>query len=90
MVEKQKEGGVKVCKELPLSVTRRQEAPEVYDMNASMYVYSKDFLLDPNNKTPYAKKALIYEMPEISRIDIDSELDFKFIEFLIQKGYLKF
>ena len=54
-------------------------------MNASMYVYDRKFLLDTNNKMPYSKRALIYEMEESSGFDIDSELDFKLVEFLIRE-----
>lgn len=86
MVEKQKDGSVRVCKELPSQITRRQDVPLVYEMNASMYVYNRDFLLDRNNKIPYAKRALAYEMSQVSRVDIDTEIDFKFIEFLIKRG----
>lgn len=86
MVEKRENGTVRLCKKLSIDVIRRQDAPEVYDMNASMYVYDKDFLLDPNSKAPYEKRTLIYEMPPVSAFDIDSELDFKFIEFLVREG----
>ena len=90
MVEKQADGAVKICKEPDYGITGRQDAPLVYDMNASMYVYDRDFLLDTNNKMPYAKNSLVYEMGELSRIDIDTEIDFKFIEFLVSNGLVKF
>lgn len=86
LVEEQPDGTVKLCKELNGNVIRRQDAPIVYEMNASMYIYDRSFLLDANNKTPYAKRAMVYEMPKICAIDIDSELDFKYIEFLIKEG----
>lgn len=89
MVEKQTDGIVRISKELPFKIIRRQDVPEVYEMNCSMYVYNKDFLLDAHNKIPYAKKSIVYEMPELSRIDIDTELDFKFVEFLIKEGLIK-
>lgn len=89
MVEKQRDGTVKISKELPFKIIRRQDAPLVYDMNASIYVYDKDFLLNTDNKIPYAKRTLVYEMPQISAFDIDTELDFKFIEFLVKEGLVK-
>lgn len=88
MVE-QHNGTVRVCKRLPHTVLRRQDAPRVYDMNASMYVYKRAFLLDRKNRMPYSGRSLIYKMPDESRIDIDSELDFKLMEFLVKKGWAR-
>jgi len=89
MVESGEDGTVEVCKPPTSEITRRQEVPMVYEMNASMYIYKREFLLDPQNKTPYAKRTLVYEMPEVSRIDIDSESDFRYLEFLVKKGLVK-
>lgn len=89
LVEKQKDGTVKLSKKIPCAVTRRQDAPQVYEMNASLYVYDREFLMDAKNRMPYAKKSLVYEMGELSRIDIDREIDFKFIEFLIREGRVR-
>lgn len=90
MVQLRPDGTVKICKEVDNGFfCRRQDAPPVFDVNASLYVYKRTFLLDESNTMPYLKETLIYEMPEISAIDIDSELDFKFIEFLVEKGVIK-
>jgi len=89
MVEKLPDGSVEISKKTRQEVIRRQETPPVFDMNASMYVYARDFLLDKNNKMPYSKNAYIYEMGELSSVDIDTELDFRFIEFLIKTGEVK-
>jgi len=86
MVEELFDGSVEICKKRNVKVTRRQDAPAVYDMNASMYVYDRDFLLDGKNIMPYSKKACVYEMGELSSVDIDTELDFRFIEFLVKEG----
>lgn len=69
--------------------TRRQDAPKVFDANASLYVYDREFLADPNNKSVLTDRTLIWEMDEFSAVDIDSELDFQFIEFLVSKGLVK-
>lgn len=89
MVEKLPDGSVGISKKAPAEIIRRQETPQVFDMNASMYVYDRDFLLDESNKMPYSKDAYIYEMGEKSSIDIDTELDFQFIEFLVKTGEVK-
>jgi len=90
MVEEDDKGFAVLCKKVPQEkVSRRQDAPAVFDMNASIYVYDRDFLLDENNTMPYAKNALVSEMGELSAVDIDSETDFKFVEFLIKEGIVK-
>lgn len=86
MVEVKKDGNVGLCKELTKEILRRQDAPIVYEMNTSLYVYKRDFLLNPKNKLPYIGKSAIYEMQQVSAVDIDSEEDFKFIEFLLKEG----
>ena len=68
--------------------TRRQDAPKVYDMNASIYIYDRRYLLDENDPSSISDNSIIYLMDEISRIDIDSELDFKFIEFLVKENII--
>ncbi len=74
-------GKLKICKKTINKITRRQDAPNVYEMNASIYIWKRSFLLKSdnifNNKTSY------YEMPEERSIDIDSELDFKIVKSLI-------
>jgi N-acylneuraminate cytidylyltransferase/CMP-N,N'-diacetyllegionaminic acid synthase len=86
MVEIDEYGYAHLCKDS--NVVRRQDAIPVYEMNASIYIYNRDFLI--NTKTLHSDKTIIYEMPAISSIDIDSELDFLFVEFLIQKEVFKF
>ena len=89
MVEKRPDGSVVLSKKPLQSIKRRQDAPEVYEMNASMYVYRREFLLDVNNSMPYSKTAYAYEMSEPCVIDIDTEIDFRFIEFLVKEGTIK-
>jgi len=86
MVEIDKNGYAHLCKEG--SYVRRQDAPQVYGLNASIYIYKRDFLIKTNSI--YSEKSIIYEMPEISSIDIDREIDFLFIEFLLKKEVFKF
>ncbi|MFH1772686.1 MAG: acylneuraminate cytidylyltransferase family protein [Candidatus Omnitrophota bacterium] len=89
MVEEQKDGSVKVCKSLVRDITRRQDVPLVYDMNASLYVYSREFLLNPDNKTPYSGKCYVYKMKDESATDIDREVDFKLIELLVREEIVR-
>jgi len=85
MVEEKADGFVKIVKPLENDVLSRQNAPKVYDLNASIYFYDREFLFDKKNETVTSTdKAAIYVMDDISAVDIDSELDFRFIEFLIE------
>jgi CMP-N-acetylneuraminic acid synthetase len=50
-------------------------------MNGSIYVWRREpFVSDPRVLYPDTR---LYEMPEERSIDIDSELDFQFVEFLM-------
>ena len=62
---------------------RRQDVPKTYDMNASIYIWKRDVLL--NNETLFLDKTALYVMPEERSIDIDSELDFKIVEMLLKE-----
>src|SRR3990167_9002788 len=78
-------GVARLCKHLNSPITRRQDAPKVYAMNASLYFYHPDFL-KTNPKSLFTDQTLIYEMDDVSGIDIDREIDFQLVEFLMQKG----
>lgn len=82
MVEEGSDGRVHLCKNG--NFRRRQDAPKVYDMNASIYIYQREYLLE-GNESAISDNSIVYVMTEESRIDIDSELDFKFLEFLLKE-----
>lgn len=76
-------GHAHVSKPLPNAVMRRQDSPKCWDMNGSIYVWRREpFISDPRVFYP---DTLLYEMPEERSIDIDSELDFEFVSFLMAK-----
>ncbi|MEM1484893.1 acylneuraminate cytidylyltransferase family protein [Oscillospiraceae bacterium PP1C4] len=53
----------------------RQQAPKIYDMNASIYAYDREYLAHSSeNKTPLCD---IVEMMDTGILDIDSEADFE-------------
>lgn len=85
MVEETEDGKVKLCKKGDFA--RRQDAPTVYDMNASIYIYDRSYLLE-GNESAISDNSIVYIMGEKSRTDIDCELDFKFIEFLVREGVI--
>ncbi len=69
------------------AIVARQKAPIVYSMNASIYVYKRDYLM--NNSKVLSGKVLIHEMPEFT-IDVDKPLDFEIIKLILKKGLFKF
>lgn len=86
MVEIDKYGVPYLSKKPENQVLSRQSAPKVYELNASIYVYKKEFLLNTN--TLFVDKSGIYEMPEERSLDIDREIDFKFVEFMMKNSKL--
>ncbi len=76
-------GKVSLSKQADKKVVRRQDSPETFDMNASIYIWDR--------KTILAEKALfldntgLYVMPEERSIDIDSELDYKIVELMMKE-----
>ena len=82
------EGQLQLVKKLDEPVVRRQDAPQVYDMNASMYIWKRNVLL--NKDSLFTKKTSLYIMPEESSVDIDTDLDWQFVEFLMGENFEKF
>jgi CMP-N,N'-diacetyllegionaminic acid synthase len=83
MVEKSKGGVVSLSKKLPRDVFRRQDAPEVWDMNASIYVYDRKFLLT-HPKTFWNVETEIIPMDPECAFDIDLPRDRIIVEALMQ------
>ena len=83
LVEARKDGSVGLSKSAEPPITRRQDAPRCYDMNASIYVWRvAPFLEHPAVFYPDTR---LYEMPEERSVDIDSELDFTLVELLLRR-----
>lgn len=82
LVEQLEDGSVSISKTISKSITRRQDVPRSFDMNASIYVWWRESLMDSN--TLFHKGTLLYEMPEDRSVDIDSELDFKIVEMIMK------
>ena len=87
LVEVDKNGKVSLSKTLDTTIVRRQDTPKSYDMNASIYVWKRDIIL--KEKTIFLEKTGLYVMPEERSIDIDTPLDFEFVEFLMRKNSAK-
>jgi len=83
LVEQRTDGSVGLSKTADPPITRRQDAPRCYDMNASIYVWRvAPFLEQPAVFYPDTR---LFEMPEERSIDIDSDLDFALVELLLRQ-----
>jgi CMP-N,N'-diacetyllegionaminic acid synthase len=88
MVEENSNGYFELVKKQKGNVLSRQSAPRVYELNASFYWY-KRFFFDLGVNSPICDKSIVYIMPHIC-FDLDDELDFFFLEFLMLNGKLDF
>jgi CMP-N,N'-diacetyllegionaminic acid synthase len=88
MVELDENGFPRLSKKLPNKVVRRQDAPKVYELNASIYIYDRDHLMKMDSL--FTGKAAIYVMDAPSAVDIDNEVDLHFVEFLLERGLFKY
>lgn len=84
MVEPTSRGYVRLSKKPPQPLTRRQDAPPVYSMNASIYVMRKNDLFE--RKTFFTERTKAYLMPEERSVDIDRPLDFEFVSFMLERA----
>lgn len=60
----------------------RQQAPECFDMNASIYAYKNEFITSNATKRVFDGKAVLYKMTDTAVLDIDHEEDFELLEVL--------
>ena len=71
---------LKVSKELPDNIIRRQDAPQVIDHVASMYLFRTNYIRQA--KSLFEGRVIGYKVPYERSIDIDSESDKKMVEHL--------
>ncbi len=84
LVERGPDGVVRLVKTPERPIGRRQDAPPCFDMNASIYVWRRDPFMD--RPAVFYQDTRLYEMPEERSLDIDSELDFELVAFLMARG----
>ncbi len=81
LVECDRNGVARLSKPLPQGVTRRQDSPPCYDMNASIYVWNRDRLV--HEPKVFYEDTRLYVMPRARSFDIDEELDFAIVELIM-------
>jgi len=81
MVEEQADGNFGLVKCPAKEVRGRQQAPKVYAMNASIYVWHRHTLCNEL----WGGRVKLHVMPRERSIDIDTLLDFKMVEWLMRE-----
>ena len=71
-----------LVKQPPKKLTRRQDAPVVYDMNDSIYVWWKETLFEKD--TTFNDNTKIYIMPRHRGIDIDELFDLLIVSSMLE------
>lgn len=84
LVELQPDGTVRVSKTPDEAVLRRQDAPRCFDMNGSIYVWKRDSLIE--NPVVFYDSTILYEMPPERSPDIDTEYDYRLVQWLMESG----
>lgn len=84
MVEVNSHGYIQLSKQGKRTIIRRQDAPEVFVLNGSVYAaWVKKLKKD---KTYFTNQTRLYVMPQERSIDIDTKTDFEFLEFYMQRN----
>ena len=73
---------IRLVKDPRKKITRRQEAPVVYDMNDSIYVWWKRILFEKD--TVFNDNTKIYVMPRHRGIDIDEPFDLLVVSLMLE------
>tara|TARA_B100000575_G_scaffold294452_1_gene310488 strand:- start:771 stop:1475 length:705 start_codon:yes stop_codon:yes gene_type:complete len=79
MIQKNKNNSIRLVNRPKKYIVRTQDAPSVYELNASIYFWKRDACF--KQVGPFCKKTFFYEMPYKRSIDIDTITDFKMVEF---------
>jgi CMP-N,N'-diacetyllegionaminic acid synthase len=83
MVEFKPDGKIGLVKALAGGVVARQQAPVVYAMNASVYVWHRHTL----QQGLWEGRIKLHVMPRERSIDIDNMIDFKLVQMLMLETF---
>lgn len=85
MVERSPAGFMQTVKQSNPPVVARQLAPPVFSLSPAVFAIRRQALWD---YTHWSQAKLdLYEMPRSRAVDIDSELDFQLVEYLMQNEH---
>ena len=72
------------------SFERRQEVPQVFRINGSLYIWRTGFLRNEPESWRRAGKHLMHEIPESRAMSFDTIDEFQRAELLVKHGYIDF
>jgi CMP-N,N'-diacetyllegionaminic acid synthase len=81
MMEVKQDGFAEIVKKTEKPIVRRQDAPEVYSLTPAAYVVKISALYEYEHWSK--AKCMIHPIPRERAVDIDTEIDFKIVEFLM-------
>lgn len=84
MVKCDSEGIVELVNKPSNNITRRQDAPEVFDITTVVYVSNPEFIM--NNYGLFSGVVTSIEVPKSRAVDIDDIYDFKLAEAILLSG----
>ncbi len=85
-----KEEGDRIVKSIDLGrFTARQEVPNTYDLNASIYVFDAEFLRENKTGFIWDTKCILFLMKDTGVLDIDSEEDFEIMQLVGKYFFLE-
>jgi CMP-N-acetylneuraminic acid synthetase len=67
----------------PAVLLQTQDLPPVYEENSCMYLFTRQNLLSRRNRL--SERAMMFEIPAAEAWDIDEELDFDIVNFLLNR-----
>lgn len=67
----------------PVVLLQTQDLPPVYEENSCLYLFTRPNLLQRRNRV--SERAMMYEIPAAEAWDIDEELDFAIVNFLLER-----
>ena len=86
ILERSPNGTIGLCKRTSGDrPERRQDTPQCFDANAAVYAWKRHSFME--HADVFYSDTLLYEMPEERSHDIDTLLDFEFVEFLMERMY---
>ena len=86
----EKEGWMTDLMEQGGRIDRRQEAPPIYRINGSMYLWRASFVRSQAGSWRGTGRYLIYEIPEARAMSIDDLSQFERAELLVKSGLISF
>lgn len=86
MIELDRCNYARLCKKTGQKIFRRQDAPDVYDITTVAYAARSQFILDAGGIFDGMVKTNL--VPPVRALDIDTELDFQFAQFLTSGNIL--